>query len=316
MEISEKHVNSHEITIFRAKSFLAKAQNADVSGYLATSKESVGSYFESQHSSRIGSGLTFDEEKLLMPNVIDVPSDDRDFRKKVSEFFQDISTNVPYEHGVTLEVGLLKDNSAPLSKDNMPIKIVDYIRWKHALKHPQVAASKDLADGNQMKKFYVFDKEAIQLRVTSSAKNRDAAMQIYLKLKDDENLVDTMLTVMGEDIREYIGQKESVELKKQKLRSFADGAKAKEFVDNYTKGEIEIRGTIQMMVNVKVLTQTGQKFIEPESREIIANSIDEMIMLFQDEDKTQLVTMLQARRQEAMAKPVKKIKRTTVAVKP
>lgn len=312
MTDSEKSINSREVTIFRNRSFLQKAQSADVKEYMAMSKESIGSYFESQYSGRIGSGLSLSEEKLLMPEIVDVPGDDRDFRKKVSEFFADITTHVPWENGITLEIGLEKDNTGTLSLDNMPIKIIDYVKWRHARKHPQVALSKALAEGNQMIKFYIFDKNDIQQQTTRKGKDRDTAMKIYLQVKEDGDKVDTMLTLLGIDIREYYGQKESTELKIEKLRDLVS-EKPDVFVREYNAGDIEIRGTIKQMVDTKILLQVGNKFIDAESKDPLANSIDEMIMVFKDDEHTQVVTMLQARKQEAMNKPIAKGKKKTVA---
>lgn len=292
------HINSHEVTIFRTQSFLQKAQTKDTHDYLSMSKMSIGSYYESVNSQKVGSGLNFDEEKLLLPNIIDLPAEDRDFRKKLTEFFAELTTPVPYNGGVTLEIGLIKSNKEPLSATNMPIKLMDYIRYRHALKNPEVAPSKDLADGNQMIVYYIFDPEMVQEKHTKSTKDKDAALQIYLQIKTDTDKVSTMLTLMGVDIREFYGQKEKDALMIQALRNLAE-TKPTEFLKEFDEKDMEIRGDLQIMVNLGVLKQYGQKYVDAESNDPLGNSVAEMISFFKDDDNSGLVMALQARKQEA-----------------
>ncbi len=316
-----QHVNSHKITIFRLGTFLSKAQSNSNANFLSGSKESIGSYWESESSHKVGSGLTLEEEKILLPDIIDVEVTDKDFRKKVTEFYNEITTNVPYEKGVDLEIGLTKDNSQPIaplkdptdpSTGNMPISVMDYIRYRHAKGHPWVASSKDTGEGNLGKKFYIFDKDALQNRKTIIDKEKDAAMQTYLKLKNEEDLVDQMLTLMGIDTRIFT-TKDKVERKQQKLRELAETESTK-FTDTYNLGELEVRAWIGAMVTTGVLKKVGERIIDAETKEEIGNSIDEAIYFFKDEDKSAIVTVLKARLQEASIKvPTQDARKTIVA---
>lgn len=308
--MSQLHPNSHRITIFRTGSFLSRAQSKETNEYFAQTKESVGSYFESTSSSKVGNGLNFEEEKFLLPDAIDTEANDREFKKKVSEFYADLTTHVPFNVGVTLEVGLEKSNDKPVDKDNMPIALNDYLRYRHAKNHPQVAPTKELSQGNSLKRFYIFDPENVQAGNTKKNKEKDAAYAIYLKIKEEPASVDTMLTLLGIDPRNYIGKKEAEDLKKEKLRELAE-AKPGDFVTTHEEGELEIRSWIVSMVNTKVLNKIGQRFMDTETNEVLANSLEEMIYFFKDESKSGEITVLKARRQEAMSKPMPKEMRKT-----
>ena len=79
--MKSKTLNSRKITIYRSGSFLSVAQGKDVQDFFSSSKRSIGSYFESGASRRIGTGLSFDEEALLLPHILDVPAEHTEFRK-------------------------------------------------------------------------------------------------------------------------------------------------------------------------------------------------------------------------------------------
>src|SRR5579872_23290 len=103
--------NHRPITIFRAGSFLTRAQGKEIQDYFADSKQGIGSYWEGGHSNKVGTGLSFDEQELLMPYIINCRKEDNLFREKVELFFHEIDTKVPHDKGVVLETGLKLDNN-------------------------------------------------------------------------------------------------------------------------------------------------------------------------------------------------------------
>jgi len=307
--MNEKHVNSHVITIFRAGTTLSRSQSKEVEEMFSMAKVSIGSFYE-KNSIRIASGLSFDEEELLLPLILDVPATDRDFRKKVSEFYQDIDTDVPYEAGIKLEIGLKKSNEKELAKDNLPLEIMEYLRYRHAIKHPKVALSKDLANGNSMKEFYVFDPKNVQAKNTKRNEEKDAAMQIYLEMKQEAGKVDMMLTLLGIDPREFSND----DLRLEALRQQAEN-NATRFIGVKEEGELEVRYWIGSMVNTGVLKPIGNKYTDAETKAIIGNSLEETIAFFKDEDNSDKITVLKALLQEALKKPIVPKKRMTQVTK-
>lgn len=302
------HRNSKQITIFRSGSFLSRAQGADTLDFFSSSKRSIGSYWESPHSKKIGSGLTFAEEEILLPNIIDVPAEDREFRKKVTQFYMEIDTNVPYEVGRVLEIGLELDNNAPLkrdpkdpSKSNMPLNIMDYIRYRHALKHPQVSTNKELADGNVMIEFYIFDKTESLRKNSKKSDEKDAAYQIFLSIKPDIEKVKMMLTLLGKDPREFNTDSDAVTA----LRGIAENTPTV-FTEMYATNNLEITYWIRTMVNTGILKIIGNKYFDAETDKLQANSLEELVHFFLDEDNSDVVRLLKARMQESLKKPLPK----------
>lgn len=312
---TSNHPNSRKVTVYRSGKFIQLAQGAEADDYFSQSNVSIGAYFESQHSQKVGSGLTFDEETLLLPTIIDTPADDKEFRKKVTEFYSDISTPVPFATGVTLEIGLLSDSEKQVSKDNMPISIMDYLRYRQIKGHPKVAESKDNATGNQMIDFYIFDKASVQTNRTKKNQKKDQAYKEYLKIKDDPDQVDQMLALLGIDVRIYLetrNEDERNDLKIEKLRSLAE-EKSDDFVVAFEAGDLDTRAAIQNMVTTGVLKQIGKRYLDPEDdNKPLANDIEELVLLLKDPDNSQLVIVLKARLQESMKQPVAPDKRRTI----
>ncbi len=301
--------NSYQITIFRAGSFLSRAQDKDVDAMFSESKAGIGSYFENINSTKIGSGMSFEEEDLLMPFVIDTPKEDRDYRKKVNEYYQDIETNIPFGEGLKLEIGLRLGNDVRLGAKvsgeiNLPINPPDYIKYRHALKHPQVALTKEEAESNMTKRFYVMDPKNIQRKTSRSNKEKDDAMKLYLSLKEDSNKVDMMLTLLGVEVRSFTGKDAEV-LKVEELRSKAE-SNPQVFVEMYNAENMEIRAMIKSMVNTEVLKVVGTRYLDAETKQLIGNNLEETIYFFQDEtENSDKIMVLKALHQEAKKKPAK-----------
>lgn len=292
--IQEKHPNSRKITIFRAPTFLHAAQNAEVQAYFAYAKRSIGSFWESPESQRIGSGLSPTEERILLPELIEVTAEDRDFMKKRNEYYQDISTDVPHDTGRTLEIGLFTSNKEPISLKNLPLNISDYLRYRHAVANPQVALSKEDAEGRSGIEFYIFDKAEVNKKNTSKADTKDAALQVYLKLKADPtgNKVKQALMLMGVNTAKL----DPTDME-QSLRNLAE-AKSDEFIRTCDTKEFDNNYYVKAMLEYKIIKRLGQKFFDVETDKLLASSEEEMVAFFSDDDNSDLVVTLKARLQE------------------
>ena len=290
--MKNKASNSRKITIYRSGSFLSVAQGKDVQDFFSASKRSIGSYFESGASRKIGTGLSFDEEALLLPHILDVPAEHPEFRKKLNEFYQDMDTSVPYDTGRTLEIGLINSNTDDVSKSNMPIDIMDYLRYRHAIKHPQVAPNKDLADGNTLKEFYIFDKFEVSKKSSKQLEIKDAALAIYQEIKHDETKIRMALVLLGinpdkVESNDHIGT----------LRGAAE-KDPKKFLEVMGDKEFEINFWIQSMVNQKIIKVYGKKYFDAETDKLIGNDLEETIYFFKDDTNSDLIGTMKARLQD------------------
>lgn len=275
---------------------MEKAQGADTSGYLSTTKQSIGSYFEGGGSKRIASGLTLSEEKLLLPSLLEVDATHPEFIKKRGEFYMDIDTQVDYTHGRVLEIGLENSNTDSVGTTNLPINLMDFLRYRQILGHPRVAKTKEEATGNQQKTFYIFDKTSVQKKIEQKSAIEDSAMRAYLQIENNPEKVTQALTLLGVVIYTKTGEMEpgaqKQELKAKALKDpnkFLEICETKQFETNYW---------IRALINAKVLKTIGVKYFDSETEELLANGLEEMVMFFQDDVNSDKITSLKARWQE------------------
>lgn len=304
MEPAEQFkANSRKVTIFRASSFLAEVQTG-LDDYYAMSNKDIGSYWSGNGSKGQGTGLDFEEVDLLLPLVIDYQPGEREFKQQVKEFYSDIRTKVPHKEGVVLEIGLRKSNTEPLSKDNLPINPLEYIRYRHALGHPWVAASRDESTGNRLKEFYVSDPEAIRKSGTNLRETKEKAMEAYLVLtkeaKTKPGKIDDVLAVMGEDPRGFKSMDEKLDFLEAAANG-SDAKKVKDFLDVATDSKIELRGFVSKLVFTGILRTVGQRYLIAETDKILGDSLEEVLLELDDDQKNgQLLTVFKSQLQEKM----------------
>lgn len=208
---------SKKVFIKRNRPFIhEQLKSAEAQEYLSYSKRSIGSYYANKNSQRKGTGLTDEEVKLLLPQILDIRPDDIEFRKKVDLFYQEINTPIPFERGLELEIGLEIDNKeAPtyyietevIDRDgknirnlNMPINVDDYIKYRHALKHPHVASSPEEAKGNQTVDYYVEDPERVMEAKVNAADYADKALIMYQQIRNEPDKIKMILSLLRAEI--------------------------------------------------------------------------------------------------------------------
>lgn len=292
------HENSRVITIFRKNSFIAQAQEGSAPEFLSESRRSIGSYWKDSHSVAVGTGLTFKEQELLLPELVDCEPTDRNFRNKVKEYYQNIRTSVPYGTGVKLEIGLQKDNTLPVSESNMPIDLSNYLAYRHALGSPEVAPSLKEANGHIIQ-YYIFDPMADELENIAKNKHRDSALEKYLLVSKDANKVKMFLTLLNVDIRKKELSGVNAEgLRVEELKKLLDADPAK-FLEIHEEKFFEEHYVIQSMINYKILTRVGEMIIDKEGGRTIGHNMDEAIVWLRTPENSESLLILKAKLQEA-----------------
>ncbi|RUP42156.1 MAG: hypothetical protein EKK63_02340 [Acinetobacter sp.] len=290
------HSNSHKIFIYRNTSFLAAAQGKDVRPFFAAGNQSIGSYYETINASKIGSGLTAEEEKLILPEILYIDSKELEFKKEVRLFYINLDTKIPFDTGLELEIGLLEDNNAPISASNLPIKPMDYIRYRHALKHPRVAKSPEEAEGQNNIWFYIQDKALTNKRKKAQAAIKDEAIQAYLEIKSSENKVQQALLLLGKNLSSLEEPAET------ELRKIAESSPQK-FVDVVLHKDFEANYWIQSFLDAGVIKQVGGRFYDVEDDSKLAESKEDLVTFLKDDSSnSEKIGLLKARYQDKTIK--------------
>jgi hypothetical protein len=294
---SKKHPNSRIVKLYRKPSFIGNAQHG-APEFMAMSKRSIGSFWENSYSTTIGSGLNFSEQKLLLPTIVDCEPEDRAFRAKVSEYYSAIKTAVPFDKGRELEIGLETDNNEPLSSINLPLNLSDYVTYRHAKAHPEVAGSKQDGENSMLKFYYIFDAQEQEDFEVLGNKDKDEALVLYLRIKKTPEKADMLLTLMGIDPRTFKG-KNAQALKLDKVKVLAE-TKPSDVVKIFNDKSFDEMYTIQTMLNTSVLQKIGERIINPETGTVLGNDMQEAVYWIKDKLNSESLVMLKARMQEGL----------------
>lgn len=306
---TDNHPSSRKIRIRRAGSFLSRAQGKDVDDYFQNASLSIGSYFESSAANRIASGMTPNEERIVMPHLLGILANDREYLKMRNDYFAGVEVKVPHKEGVEFEIGL-NDNDKPLADDNLPLDLHSYVRFRCVSKHPWVAKNQEEADGNQLKKFFIHD----EVKATQNQANvndaKDDALAYYLQLKSNPEKVNMLLVLLGIDYRNIEGTTEdqAKQKRQERLRKLVEDSPI-EVVKIRNDRDLEVKYKVQMLLNTGILRKIGAKYLIAETGDSLG-TIDEAIQFFKDEEEnSDKIAILTAKMQEAV-KGGKKTKRT------
>lgn len=275
---------------------LIEMQQSDpsVSAWLGESWRGAGPYFAGKATA---TGLSFEEQKILLPEHLGVEHSDKDFRKTVNKFYDEICTSVPKD-GLRLQVSLQNDNE-PLSSSNLPINLDHYIRFRHLLNHPQVASSKAAAEQSWQAKYYIHDAEGVTQHAMFINTLEDRATEVYTRFKDDPIKTDQILTMLGVDI---VPMKSDAKL--LKLKGYAKKDPALNDIEQKTEFErflrvandkdLEFKYLIQEMIGAQYLKRVGNNILYAESGKEIGVSMEDAVLYFKNPKNSRELNLLRA----------------------
>jgi len=287
------------VELHRKQTFMQDAnQDPDVKDYLALAFRSVGSYYR-EIGKVYESGLTRLEEDVIMPDLlggITAEDNKNEFRKQVQMFFRELNTKVPPE-GLKLQIGLEQD--APLSAQNPPLKPMDYVRYKHAMKHPQVGKNKDEADRYQHVLFYFVDKVAQSEGKSKLRDYEDKAQIEYLQINKDLGKVEMVLTLLGVNTKNLNDNDMVLALKEQASLDPEEAddmnvARLQRFVSVVNDRELTTKYDIMEMIRAGSLERVKTKILLKESGDVIGDNLKEAVVWMQDKANSKVVNVLYA----------------------
>jgi len=251
---SKKVVLKRKITIgdFNAK---------DVEEIMGDPSRPIGSYWK---GGKIGTGLTYEEQRVLMPEILFCDAGDRDFRSKCEQYFHEINIKVAKE-GTTLEVGL--------DEHGVPLNVIQYVYYKHCLDNPLVAKDKKTGVGNPLIKWYIEDPDAELNSEKALEDIKDKATQLYLSNKDNTKIVDMVLDLSGV---------KSIESKKLLDFKKLSASKPVEFIKLIEDKDILLRYMLSKAISQNVLKRIGTAIVWTESGEALGQTMDEVLIKLKD----------------------------------
>lgn len=290
----KNHPNSRKIK-FKFLGSLIENANDDIAlkEYYDLSSRSFGSYFQSLNSTKVATGLSYTEEAILMPELIRVESNDKDFKQKVQDFFTDLEIKTPFS-GVELETGLELDNTKPITYStevagktvfNLPINVLDFIKWRLVTNCPTVAPNFEMARAQRSTtKWFIEDPQENLSKEIEKSDLSDRALSEYLTVKDVSQKVTYLLTALDVDVTTIAKEKRPFVLKEiveKKPQVFLD------LVDNEDLEDIFL---IKQFTKYGIISTTGIQptYVFPETNKILANGIKEMVIWMKNDINSDL----------------------------
>lgn len=274
----------------------------EVKAWLGGSYRGIGPYFKDKTTA---TGLTFEEQKLLLPEYLGIESTDKDFRTRVKNFYDSIVTSVSKD-GIVLQIGL-EDESKPLSATNMPLNLPDYVIYRHIVGHRDVASSKIEAEKNYGKKYYIHDPEKASKGAVDINTLEDQATVVYMNYKDDPIRLDQILTMMGVNVRflstgDKVLKLKSLAQKNAKLNSVEQKEAFQRFITTAEDKDLEFKYLIQEMIGAKYLVTQGNYILYAESGEKIGDNMQEAVLFFKNPKNSRALNLMKANYLEKVKK--------------
>lgn len=257
----------------------------------------ISSYFV-KDSMRPGTGIPIKHEDILLPYILNMSKDDRGFRKAVTDFYFDITTRVdPHDPvrnigGTPLEISL-EDPTKPLSADNLPVNIIDYLRYKHALSHPEVAPDQKSGAGDMLKAFYIYDPEREAENQERIEDLKDEALEAYGQIKGKASTIMRYLSVLEADRSRYEGNERAY------LRSIADSNPVR-FLEVHKDPDLKLKHFVNVTVELRILERVGDRLVWAETKEFFASDAQEAVAYLKDPKNNETYMSLRANVEERL----------------
>ena len=251
---SKKVVLKRKITIgdFNAK---------DVEEIMGDPSRPIGAYWK---GGKTGTGLTYEEQRKFMPEIIFCDKDDKEFRRMCESYFDNINIKVDKD-GTLLEVGL--------DEHGNPLNTIHYVYYKHCLDNPRIAKDKKSGIGNPLIKWYIEDPDAELNSEKALEDLKDKATQLYLSNKDNTKIVDMVLDLSG---IKSIESKKLLDFKK------LSATKPVEFIKLIEDKDILLRYMLSKAISQNVLKRIGTAIVWTESGEALGQTMDEVLVKLKD----------------------------------
>lgn len=229
-------------------------------------------------SGDIRTGLTMTEEKEIMPYILGVSETSQNFHKEVKEFFKTLTIEVPSQ-GIKLEAGL--------DEKGNPLVPMDYVKYKFAVSHPDVALEENGQMTQNSFKFYIFDKAARLEKEHAAVLERKEALKEYIKLTADPKRTDMVLRVMGYDPERMDEKEKEPTLEKEAQTNHI------EFTRVVKDKNLETISFIKECLTKGALRKEGNTIFNGD--ESIGMSLEEASAFLQDKKNSDVVVTLNAR---------------------
>lgn len=245
----------------------------------AGAKVKLGSLFVDRQPLR---GLTDKEEETLLRGIIDVPYGHEKWPEKSKDFWASLSVKVPFE-GVELNI-TVDDSGEPEER-------MQYIIYKWALKHRQVAINEEEMKAQTGKRFYIYDPEKDLLKRNEKVQVQKDADREFIKVSSDLDKMKVLARVL---LNTDPNRMAELELENN-LYDYKT-SNPERFLKYCKDPNLEIQAEIEEMVESSVLRKIGNQIIFGD--ETIGEDMKDAITYFKNKKNSGQVNVMRARLKE------------------
>ena len=227
-------------------------------------------------------GFTAEEEKKYLNGILDVNPEHGDWPKHSKEFWANLTIPVGFT-GVELEIGL--------DEDDFPLSIMDYIKYRFAIKHPHVALTKEEMDSTFAKKFYIQDLSRADKIKNNEIQFKKDADKEFIKISSNEKSMKRVLRLMSNTDPDRMTE-DQIENSLYELKN----SDPKKFIRIATDKNLDLKAEIEEMVSAGVVRRIGNQVIFID--EVLGDTIDDAVVHLKDKKNSGKLIILRAKLKE------------------
>ena len=240
------------------------------------SKRRIGSVFTG--TGDIIRGITFAQQKQLLPEVLGVSPEDPNFSRAAKEFYLNLTVDVPMG-GIDLEIGT--------DSEGFPLNVMDYVRYKFAMAHPYVVENEESLNASKKHQYYISDVRRELAEAKVGLDQRKNAYKEYIKLTDSTDRMSQVLFVYG--FRPDTMKAEEMELQLEEL--LEDNPEF--FLDIVKDKNLEFVSLINQCLSKEVLRKLGNTILDGDVS--LGESIEEAVIFLKDKKNSNVLTSIKAK---------------------
>ena len=226
--------------------------------------------------------FTREDEKKYLDGILDVSPEHPDWPKYAKLFWAELTVPVGFT-GVELDIS--KDS------DGNPRKIMDFIKYHFAVKHPHVGLTKEEMDKTSQKRFYIHDTSRdVKVKNVQIQRKKDADKE-FIKLSSDPKSMKRVLRILSESNPDRMTD-EQVENALYELKSNSPV----KFVKIATDKNLSLKAEIEELVSAGVLRKIGNQVIFID--EVIGDTTEDAVVYLKDKKNSGQLTIMRAKLKE------------------
>lgn len=239
-------------------------------------KRRIGSVFTG--SGDIIRGLTFAEQKKLLPEILGIGPEDPSFSFNCKQFYLNLTVEVPMG-GVDLEIGV--------DDEGHPLNIMDFVKYKFAKAHPYVVDEEADLSSSKKHQYYISDSRKELKEAKLGLDIRKTAYKEYIKLSDSEDRMDQVLFVYG-----YKPQQLKAEEKELQLEELLDD-NPQYFLDVVKDRNLEMVALVNQCLSTEVLRKVGNTILDGDVS--LGDTMEEAVVFLKDKKNSNVLTSIKAK---------------------